>query len=70
MAPTVKSTWRNGRRNTETNRYASRSDYEYAGDDRRCGKALDNKGVFTNDEFKAQLGAERANYLAVLKRLH
>jgi hypothetical protein len=28
------------------------------------------KGVFTDDEFKAQLSAERANYLAVLKRLH
>ena len=28
------------------------------------------KGVFTDDEFKAQLSTERANYLAVLKRLH
>jgi hypothetical protein len=28
------------------------------------------KGLFTDAEFKAQLGAERANYLAVLKRLH
>jgi hypothetical protein len=28
------------------------------------------KGVFTDEEFKAQLGAERANYLAVLKQLH
>ena len=28
------------------------------------------KGLFTDEEFKAQLGAERANYLAVLKRLH
>jgi hypothetical protein len=28
------------------------------------------KGVITDAEFKAQLGAERANYLAVLKRLH
>jgi hypothetical protein len=27
-------------------------------------------GVFTDDEFKAQLGTERANYVAVLKRLH
>ena len=33
-------------------------------------KLLIAKGVFTDDEFKAQLGAERANYLAVLKRLH
>jgi len=32
-------------------------------------KLLIQKGVFTDDEFKAQLGAERANYLAVLKRL-
>jgi len=30
------------------------------------------KGVFTDEEseFKLQLGTERANYLAVLKRLH
>jgi hypothetical protein len=33
-------------------------------------KLLIAKGVFTDDEFKAQLGAERANYLAVLKRMH
>ena len=33
-------------------------------------KLLIAKGVITDDEFKAQLGAERANYLAVLKRLH
>ena len=26
------------------------------------------KGIITDDEFKAQLGTERANYLAVLKR--
>jgi len=32
-------------------------------------KLLIQKGVFTDEEFKAQLGAERANYLAVL-RLH
>jgi hypothetical protein len=28
------------------------------------------KGIITDDEFKAQLGAERASYLAVLKRMH
>jgi len=28
------------------------------------------KGIITDTEFKAQLGAERANYLAVLKRMH
>ena len=33
-------------------------------------KLLITKGVITDDEFKAQLGSERANYLAVLKRLH
>jgi hypothetical protein len=33
-------------------------------------KLLIAKGVFTNDEFKAQLSTERANYMAVLKRLH
>ena len=33
-------------------------------------KLLIQKGVFTDDEFKAQLGTERANYVAVLKRLH
>ena len=33
-------------------------------------KLLIAKGVITDDEFKAQLGSERANYLAVLKRLH
>jgi hypothetical protein len=27
-------------------------------------------GVITDEEFKAQLGVERANHLAVLKRLH
>jgi hypothetical protein len=32
-------------------------------------KLLIQKGVFTDEEFKTQLGAERANYLAVLKRL-
>jgi transcription initiation factor IIE alpha subunit len=32
-------------------------------------KLLIKKGVFTDEEFKAQLGVERANYLAVLKRL-
>ena len=33
-------------------------------------KLLIAKGVITDDEFKSQLGTERANYLAVLKRLH
>ena len=33
-------------------------------------KRLIAKGVFTDDEFKAQLSTERANYLAVLKRLN
>ena len=33
-------------------------------------KLMIAKGIITDEEFKAQLGAERANYLAVLKRLH
>jgi hypothetical protein len=33
-------------------------------------KLLIEKGVITDTEFKAKLGAERANYLAVLKRMH
>ena len=33
-------------------------------------KLLIDKGVFTDAEFKAQLSTERANYLAVLKRMH
>ena len=33
-------------------------------------KLLIQKGVFTDEEFKAQLGTERANYMAFLKRLH
>jgi len=33
-------------------------------------KLLIAKGIITEDEFKTQLGAERANYLAMLKRLH
>ena len=33
-------------------------------------KLLIAKGVITDEEFKAQLGMERANYLAVLKPLH
>jgi hypothetical protein len=33
-------------------------------------KLLIAKGVITDDEFKTQLGTEKANYLAVLKRLH
>jgi hypothetical protein len=32
-------------------------------------KVLIAKGVITDAEFKAQLSTERANYLAVLKRL-
>jgi hypothetical protein len=28
------------------------------------------KGIISEDVFKAQLSAERPNYLAVLKRLH
>jgi hypothetical protein len=31
---------------------------------------LIEKGIFTDTEFKAKLETERANYLAVLKRLH
>jgi hypothetical protein len=33
-------------------------------------KLLIARGVITDEEFKAHLGVERANYLAVLKRLH
>jgi len=33
-------------------------------------KLMIAKGVITDAEFKAQLGTERANYLAMLKRLH
>jgi hypothetical protein len=33
-------------------------------------KLLIKKGIFTDAEFKDQLGTERANYLAVMKRLH
>jgi len=33
-------------------------------------KLLITKGIITDEEFKTQLSAERANYLAVLKRLH
>jgi len=33
-------------------------------------KLLIANGVFTDKEFKAQLRTERANYLAVLKRLN
>jgi hypothetical protein len=33
-------------------------------------KLLIKKGIFTDAEFKAKLDTERANYLAVLKRLH
>ena len=33
-------------------------------------KLLIAKGIITDDEFKTQLSAERANYLAVLKRMY
>jgi hypothetical protein len=33
-------------------------------------KLMIAKGIITGNEFKTQLGAERANYFAVLKRLH
>jgi hypothetical protein len=33
-------------------------------------KLLIEKGVFTDTEFKAKLETERANYLAMLTRLH
>jgi len=33
-------------------------------------KLLIEKRVFTDAEFKAQLSTERANYLAVLRRMH
>jgi hypothetical protein len=33
-------------------------------------KLLIAKGVFTDEEFKAQLSTERANYIAVLNQLH
>ena len=33
-------------------------------------KLMIAKGIITDAEFKAQLGTERANYLAVLKRMH
>jgi hypothetical protein len=32
-------------------------------------KLLIEKGIITDAEFKAQLSTERANYLAVLKRM-
>jgi hypothetical protein len=33
-------------------------------------KLMIAKGVITETEFKAQLATERANYLAVSKRMH
>ena len=33
-------------------------------------KLMIAKGIITEAEFKAQLSTERANYLAVLKRMH
>jgi hypothetical protein len=44
-------------------------DGEHAGHDRVLAKLLIAEGIITAEEFKAQLSAERANYLAVLKRL-
>jgi hypothetical protein len=43
---------------------------EVKGDTIRVTINMIAKGVITDEEFKTQLGAERANYLAVLKRLH
>jgi hypothetical protein len=34
------------------------------------GEVLITKGIITDAEFKAQPSTERANYLAVLKRMH
>jgi hypothetical protein len=33
-------------------------------------KLLIAKGIITDEEFKSQLSAERANYVAVLKRVN
>ena len=33
-------------------------------------KLMIDKGIITDEEFKAQLSTERANYLSVLKRMH
>ena len=33
-------------------------------------KLLIAKGIITDEEFKTQLSAERANYLAMLKQMH
>jgi hypothetical protein len=33
-------------------------------------KLMIAKGIITDEEFNSQLSAERANYLAVLKRMH
>jgi hypothetical protein len=33
-------------------------------------KLMIAKGIITDEEFETQLEAEKANYLAVLKRLH
>jgi len=33
-------------------------------------KLLMAKGIITDEEFTTQLSAERANYLALLKRMH
>ena len=41
------------------------TDCEHACDDRRAGQADDHQGLITDEEFKAQLNTERANYLAV-----
>ena len=41
-----------------------------AGDPDAVAKLLIAKGVITDEEFKAHLSTERANYFAVLKRMH
>lgn len=33
-------------------------------------KLLIQKGVFSETEFRNQLGSDRAHYIAILKRLH
>jgi hypothetical protein len=33
-------------------------------------KLMIGKGIITDEESKAQLSTERANYLSVLKRMH
>ena len=33
-------------------------------------KLLIQKGLFSEEEFRTQLGSDRAHYIAILKRLH